>query len=137
MPTRVAVKTDKAPPPLPVYSQAIVCNGMVYCSGQVAMHPETKAMVEGGISDRTVSFDIGSQYSSLIIYTIRLNASRTSRPYLKRPVRYTFQGNSSPFMLSYGSSDISQEFSAPKICLATQTSSRKSNADSEIIKDQA
>lgn len=56
MPTRVAVKTDKAPPPLPVYSQAIVCNGMVYCSGQVAMHPETKAMVEGGISDRTVSY---------------------------------------------------------------------------------
>ncbi|CAF9919074.1 hypothetical protein IMSHALPRED_004515 [Imshaugia aleurites] len=53
MSTRIAVKTDKAPPPLPVYSQAIVCNGMVYCSGQVAMHPETKAMVEGGISDRT------------------------------------------------------------------------------------
>ena len=56
MPTRVAVKTEKAPPPLPVYSQAIVCNGMVYCSGQVAIHPETKTMVEGGISDRTVSY---------------------------------------------------------------------------------
>ena len=55
MPTRVAVKTDKAPPPLPVFSQAIICNGMVYLSGQVGMHPETKAMVEGGISDRTVS----------------------------------------------------------------------------------
>ena len=55
MPTRVAVKTDKAPAPLPVYSQAIICNGMVYCSGQVAMHPETKKIVEGGISDRTVS----------------------------------------------------------------------------------
>lgn len=55
MPTRIVVKTDKAPPPLPVYSQAIVCNGMVYCSGQVAMHPETKTMIQGGISDRTVS----------------------------------------------------------------------------------
>lgn len=54
MPTRVAVKTDKAPPPLPVYSQAIICNGMVYCSGQVAISPETKTMVEGGIADRTV-----------------------------------------------------------------------------------
>ncbi|CAF9935849.1 MAG: hypothetical protein ALECFALPRED_006573 [Alectoria fallacina] len=53
MPTRIVVKTDKAPPPLPVYSQAIVCNGMVYCSGQVAMHPETKTMIQGGISDRT------------------------------------------------------------------------------------
>lgn len=48
MPTRVAVKTDKAPPPLPVYSQAIICNGIVYCSGQVAIDPATKAMVEGG-----------------------------------------------------------------------------------------
>ncbi|MCJ1459319.1 hypothetical protein MMC28_009696 [Mycoblastus sanguinarius] len=53
MPSRTVVKTDKAPPPLPVYSQAIVCNGMVYCSGQVAISPETKAMVEGGIADRT------------------------------------------------------------------------------------
>ncbi|CAD6586595.1 MAG: hypothetical protein ASARMPREDX12_002468 [Alectoria sarmentosa] len=50
---RAQVKTDKAPPPLPVYSQAIVCNGMVYCSGQVAMHPESKTMIQGGISDRT------------------------------------------------------------------------------------
>ena len=65
MPTRVAVKTNKAPPPLPVYSQAIVCNGMVYCSGQVAMHPETKAMVEGGIADRTVSYEKGKPYHSI------------------------------------------------------------------------
>ncbi len=56
MPTRQAVKTDKAPPPLPVYSQAIICNGMVYCSGQVAINPQSKAMVEGGIADRTVSY---------------------------------------------------------------------------------
>ena len=62
MPTRIAVKTDKAPPPLPVYSQAIVCNGMVYCSGQVAMHPETKTMVEGGIADRTVSYTMVYQF---------------------------------------------------------------------------
>ena len=58
MPTRQAVKTDKAPPPLPVYSQAIVCNGMVYCSGQVALNPSTSTMVEGGIADRTVSKNI-------------------------------------------------------------------------------
>ncbi len=54
MPTRQAVKTDKAPAPLPVYSQAIVCNGMVYCSGQVALNPATMAMVDTGIADRTV-----------------------------------------------------------------------------------
>jgi len=55
MPTRTPVKTDKAPPPLPIYSQAIICNGMVYCSGSIGMSPETRAMVEGGIADRTVS----------------------------------------------------------------------------------
>lgn len=55
MPTRVAVKTDKAPLPLPFYSQAIVCNGMVYCSGSLGMNPETRAMVDSGIGDRTVS----------------------------------------------------------------------------------
>ena len=54
MPTRQVVKTEKAPAPLPVYSQAISCNGMVYCSGQVGLNPETMEMVEGGIADRTV-----------------------------------------------------------------------------------
>lgn len=54
MPTKTVVHTDKAPPPLPVYSQAIICQGMVYCSGQIAIDPETKAIVEGGISDRTM-----------------------------------------------------------------------------------
>ncbi|KAL8795833.1 MAG: hypothetical protein Q9195_001713 [Heterodermia aff. obscurata] len=53
MPTRTVVKTDRAPPPLPFYSQAIICNGMVYCSGSIGMSPDTKALVEGGIADRT------------------------------------------------------------------------------------
>lgn len=55
MPTRTPVSTDKAPPPLPFFSQAIICNGMVYCSGSIGMSPDTKALVEGGIADRTVS----------------------------------------------------------------------------------
>ncbi len=57
MPTRVAVKTDKAPPPLPFFSQAIICNGMVYCSGSIGVSPTTKALVEGGVGERTVSND--------------------------------------------------------------------------------
>ena len=109
MPDRTAVKTDKAPAPLPVYSQAIVCNGMVYvslerapspcqpdrswnifslnpssflnvqqdpiekrltlnsyCSGQIGMDPETHALVDGGISDRTVRHLLPSSPSILI-----------------------------------------------------------------------
>jgi hypothetical protein len=35
MPQKEAVFTDKAPPPLPFFSQAIKCQGMVYCSGSI------------------------------------------------------------------------------------------------------
>ena len=54
MPTRTVVYTDKAPAPLPVYSQAIVCNGVVYCSGQLGVDPATKKYKDGGIGERTV-----------------------------------------------------------------------------------
>ncbi|KAL8815583.1 MAG: hypothetical protein Q9223_005289 [Gallowayella weberi] len=50
---RRAVTTDRAPPPLPFFSQGIVCQGMVYCSGQIGMSPITKRMVDGGVGDRT------------------------------------------------------------------------------------
>ncbi|KAL8806153.1 MAG: hypothetical protein Q9182_001554 [Xanthomendoza sp. 2 TL-2023] len=50
---RRVVITDRAPPPLPFFSQGIVCQGMVYCSGQIGMSPITKRMVDGGVGDRT------------------------------------------------------------------------------------
>jgi 2-iminobutanoate/2-iminopropanoate deaminase len=54
MPTRTKVFTDKAPAPLPHFSQAIICNGMVYCSGNIGLNPTTNKVVEGSCSDRTV-----------------------------------------------------------------------------------
>lgn len=48
------VLTDKAPPPIPVLSQAIIHNGIVYCSGQIGMDPATGKIVEGTVQDRTV-----------------------------------------------------------------------------------
>ncbi|KAE8450620.1 hypothetical protein EG329_005964 [Mollisiaceae sp. DMI_Dod_QoI] len=47
-----AVKTDKAPPPMPFFSQAIKCGGMVYCSGSIGMDPTTSKIVEGSVADR-------------------------------------------------------------------------------------
>ncbi|EEQ84981.1 hypothetical protein RJZ56_006690 [Blastomyces dermatitidis] len=47
------VLTDKAPAPIPVLSQGIVHNGIVYCSGQVGMDPATGKLVEGTVQDRT------------------------------------------------------------------------------------
>ena len=70
MPTRTAVHTDKAPPPLPVYSQAIICNGMVYCSGQVAVDPATKQMLQGGVGDRAVCGISCSEASQSLVSVI-------------------------------------------------------------------
>jgi len=67
MPTRVAVKTDKAPPPLPFFSQAIICNGMVYCSGSIGVSPTTLFVVEGGVGDRTVGDRYRSSINAMIV----------------------------------------------------------------------
>ncbi|KAH6702960.1 Endoribonuclease L-PSP/chorismate mutase-like protein [Leptodontidium sp. MPI-SDFR-AT-0119] len=53
MAAKTAVVTDKAPPPLPFFSQAIKCNGMVYCSGSIGMDPISMKLVEGSIELRT------------------------------------------------------------------------------------
>jgi 2-iminobutanoate/2-iminopropanoate deaminase len=38
--------TDKAPKPIGPYSQAIEVNGMLYCSGQIPVHPVTGEVPE-------------------------------------------------------------------------------------------
>ncbi|KAF3266725.1 hypothetical protein TWF217_001504 [Orbilia oligospora] len=49
---KIAIRTDKAPPPFPVYNQAILHDKTVYVSGQLGMDPETKQMLEGPIAVR-------------------------------------------------------------------------------------
>ena len=39
------ISTDKAPKAIGPYSQAVVLQGMVYCSGQIALDPETMEVV--------------------------------------------------------------------------------------------
>ncbi|KAJ5958793.1 uncharacterized protein N7479_005943 [Penicillium vulpinum] len=54
MSSKIAIVTDKAPKPLPgVYSQAIVANGVVYCSGSVALDPVTRTLIDGDIKAHT------------------------------------------------------------------------------------
>lgn len=48
------VSTPKAPKPLPQFSQAVKYNGLVYCSGNIGMDPETWALVDGGVKEQTV-----------------------------------------------------------------------------------
>ncbi|BCR90926.1 putative L-PSP endoribonuclease family protein Brt1 [Aspergillus chevalieri] len=54
MSTKTPILTDKAPKPLPgIYSQAIVAGGVVYCSGAVAMDPETGKIIDGDVKAHT------------------------------------------------------------------------------------
>lgn len=43
------IATDKAPAALGPYSQAIAAGGMLYCSGQVPIVPQTGEVAAGGI----------------------------------------------------------------------------------------
>lgn len=46
------VSTDKAPAAIGPYSQAVIYGDMVYCSGQIALYPESMEIVEGGIREQ-------------------------------------------------------------------------------------
>ena len=47
------VKTDKAPQAIGPYSQAIIANGFVFCSGQIPIVPETNSLLTGPIEEQT------------------------------------------------------------------------------------
>lgn len=47
------IVSDKAPAPLGPYSQAILADNTLYCSGQVAIDPETGNLVSSGVEDET------------------------------------------------------------------------------------
>jgi len=47
------VSTDAAPKAIGPYSQAVVYNGIAYCSGQVPLDPATMQIVEGGVAEQT------------------------------------------------------------------------------------
>ncbi len=38
----------------PLFSQAIVCNGVIYVSGNIGIDTATMKVVEGNVADRTV-----------------------------------------------------------------------------------
>ena len=48
-----SVSTDRAPKAIGPYSQAIVTEGWVYCSGQIALDPATGQVVLGDVAAQT------------------------------------------------------------------------------------
>ena len=48
------VYTPKAPLPIGPYSQAIITDRLVFCSGQIAIDPVTSEFMNGSIKDQTI-----------------------------------------------------------------------------------
>jgi 2-iminobutanoate/2-iminopropanoate deaminase len=49
MSDRTPVSTAGAPAAIGPYSQAVAVDGLVFCSGQIGLDPDTQAMVPGGV----------------------------------------------------------------------------------------
>lgn len=47
------ITTSKAPAPIGPYNQAILANGILFVSGQIALHPETNELVLTTLEDET------------------------------------------------------------------------------------
>jgi 2-iminobutanoate/2-iminopropanoate deaminase len=50
---RHPVSADGAPAAIGPYSHAVVSNGLVFCSGQVPLDPDTGELIEGSVADQT------------------------------------------------------------------------------------
>lgn len=51
--SKKVVSTPDAPAAVGAYSQAVVANGFVFCSGQVPLDPQTGELLKGSIADQT------------------------------------------------------------------------------------
>jgi len=47
------INASGAPKAIGPYSHAVSANGMIFCSGQIPLNPETMKIVEGGIEAQT------------------------------------------------------------------------------------
>ncbi len=50
---KTIIKTDKAPLPIGPYNQAILVNGTLFVSGQIALNPKTNKRITGDITTET------------------------------------------------------------------------------------
>ncbi|RZK69935.1 MAG: RidA family protein, partial [Pedobacter sp.] len=47
------INTKNAPAPIGPYSQAVIANGFLFLSGQVAINPENGEIVESSVAEET------------------------------------------------------------------------------------
>lgn len=79
---KIIVKTDKAPEAIGPYSQAVVHQNTIYCSGQIALDPETMELVSENVADQTtqvmqnleqILLEAGSSFSKILKCSIFLD----------------------------------------------------------------
>jgi 2-iminobutanoate/2-iminopropanoate deaminase len=79
--SRKLVQTDGAPAPIGPYSQAVLDGKTLYCSGQIALVPETGNLLDGDVSAQTeqavknlgaVLREAGYDYTDVVKTTIFL-----------------------------------------------------------------
>ena len=51
-PRRRTVDADSAPPAIGPYSHGVVAGGLLFCSGQIALDPETGDLIDGSADDQ-------------------------------------------------------------------------------------
>lgn len=75
------VYTEHAPPAIGPYSQAVILNNVVYCSGQIAIRPGTTELVSSNIEEETeqvlenlkaILKEAGSELTDVVKCTIYL-----------------------------------------------------------------
>lgn len=78
---KTVINTKNAPAPIGPYSQAVIVNGMLYVSGQVAINPATGDVIKGSINDETkqvmenlksILTEAGLDFSNVVKTTIFL-----------------------------------------------------------------
>lgn len=81
MANRTAVLTKEAPAPSPHLSQAIVCNGMVYCSGSFGIDPVTRKLVGDAYEQtvRSIPASLDGSVLTPITETISEKSQRNSK----------------------------------------------------------
>ncbi len=79
--TKRVISTEKAPAAVGAYSQAVAANGLIFCSGQVALDPTSGEFIDGSVADQThacmnnlraVLEAAGSSFEKLVKVTIFL-----------------------------------------------------------------
>ena len=51
--TKRVISTEKAPAAVGAYSQAVAADGLIFCSGQVALDPASGEFIGGSVGDQT------------------------------------------------------------------------------------